>query len=77
MGTFVMHFEPEDTGHIGMRFRTIEMCPGTHGITGSETAADMHTGKSKYSPQLNMLPKPLLSAAHQHVIYDKPYRVNR
>ena len=36
-----MHFEPEDTGHIGMRFRTIEMDCRTHGISSAETAADM------------------------------------
>ena len=41
MRTFVMQFEPEDTGHIGMGFRTIEMDRGTHGISGAEMAADV------------------------------------
>ena len=39
METSVMHVEPEDTGHSGMRFRT--MGRGTHGISSTETAADM------------------------------------
>ena len=39
--TSVMCFEPEDTGHIGMRFCAIEMGRRTHGLSGAETAADM------------------------------------
>jgi hypothetical protein len=40
MLSFVKHFEPDKTEHVGLRFGTIDVGRETHGISSAETASD-------------------------------------
>ncbi|KAJ7915721.1 hypothetical protein B0H13DRAFT_1871841 [Mycena leptocephala] len=81
MGTFGMRFEPEDTEHIGFRFRTMEMRPGTHSIRSAETVADTSDFRvsawvsasrkrlvsAQISTQPKPKPKPIVSASRKSI----------